>query len=244
MIVSKFLKVAAPISCILLLCSCGKANNTKTESTAPKTKDSSISTTIEKVQINLTDYFHNKYEGYDTFGYSTQYGVNVNQMIVDHPAAFGLPEPYTEDSASNSVLNDLLKNIDIDSLERLDHYSNGDVIKINWSENYKAVNDNEKYNVEFVPGSSEFTVSGLTELQEIDPFEKIQVSFSEIDGKAVCSITGNEPEIECVLDKEDFKMGDTVKITLVSRNNGMTIEDIYAENGLKPIPTEKEYKAE
>lgn len=242
MIFSKFLKVAAPISCILLLCSCGKANNTKTESTAPKATDSSISTTVAKVQINLTDYFHNTCEGYDTVGYSKKYGIDVNQMIVDHPAAFGLPEPYVEDAQSDAVLNNLLKSIDIEEIERFDHYANGDKIKITWKEDYKSLND--VYNVEFVPGSSEFTVSGLTELQEIDPFENIKVSFSEVDGKTVCTTTGNAPEIECVLDKEDFNMGDTVKISLVPKDKDTSIEDYYAESGLKPTATEKEFKAE
>lgn len=242
MIFSKLLKVAAPISCILLLCSCGKAKETKTESTAPKTNDSSISTTAAKVQINLTDYFHNTCEGYDTVGYSKKYGIDVNQMIVDHPAAFGLPEPYVENAQSDAVLNNLLKSIDIEEIERFDHYSNGDKIKITWKEDYKSLSD--VYNVEFVPGSSEFTVSGLTELQEIDPFDNIQVSFSEVDGKAVCNTTGNPPEIECVLDNEDFNMGDTIKISLVPKDKETSIEDYYAESGLKPTSTEKEYKAE
>lgn len=242
MIFSKFLKIAVPVSCILLLCSCGKANDTQTDSGTPKVNENSVSTTVEKVQINLTDYFHSECTGNDTVGYASNYGVHLNQMIVDHPAAFGLPEPYVEDSASEAVLNDLLQNINIDSLEKPFNYSNGDKVKIIWNDQYKALND--KYNVEFVPGISEFTVSGLTELKEFDPFDSIQVSFIEIEGKVLCNITGNATGTECVLDRDDFNMGDTVKISIVSMNKNETIEEFYAYNGFKPTCTEKEFKAE
>ena len=51
-------------------------------------------------------------------------------------------------------------------------------------------------------------------------------------------------KIECVLDNEDFNMGDTIKISLVPKDKETSIEDYYAESGLKPTSTEKEYKAE
>ena len=232
----KLIKTTLPLLCCILLCSCGseKSSNVNSNNTnSAASKDSSA----QKVRINLKDYALMEFKGNDTIGQPSNYGLDSVKMIQDNAEAFG--------GSSPAIISDVESYFDISIDKQL--LSNGDVIHLLVGDRYNELND--KYNVDINADGLEFTVSGLTELQEIDPFDSAEVTFTDPeDGgqSRICScfIAGGYSWVDYNIDKEIANVGDTVTVTFSSKLEGRTVEQAFAEDGFKPTKTEKEYIVE
>lgn len=236
----KLIKIIVPLTCCILLCSCGSSNNSNVNSNNNNTiAETSKDISASKVKINLKDYALMGYKGYDTIGLPSHYGLDTEKMVKDNAEAFGGSTP--------AIISDVVEYFDI-SIDK-DLLSNGDVIHLLVGDKYKELGD--KYNVDVNADGLEFTVSGLKELQEVDPFDHLEVSFLEnpedIGGQSrVCTYGGyyDYDYVECKIDKEIANVGDTVKITFSSTISNRTVEQAFAETGFKPTQIEKEYIVE
>lgn len=238
----KIIKIIAPLTCCILLCSCGSSNNSNVNSNNNNAAtEASKDTSAPKVKINLKDYALMGYKGNDTVGLPSNFGIDTEKMVQDNAEAFGGSTP--------AIISDVSEYFDI-SIDK-DLLSNGDVIHLLVGDRYKELND--KYNVDINADGLEFTVSGLTELQEIDPFDSIDVSFVESladepgSQSRVCDLTDNGycySSVQYSIDKEIANVGDTVKVTFSSIIDNRTVEQAFAEDGFKPTQTEKEYIVE
>lgn len=237
----KLIKIIAPLTCCILLCSCGSSNNNNVNSNNNNTAaETSKDTSASKVKINLKDYALMGYKGNDTIGLPSNFGLDTGKMVQDNAEAFGGSTP--------AIISDVSEYFDI-SIDK-DLLSNGDVIHLLVGDRYKELND--KYNIDINADGLEFTVSGLTELQEIDPFDSLELSFIEnsedIGGQSrVCCINDTGfcySSVQYSIDKEIANVGDTVKVTFSSIIGNRTVEQAFAEDGFKPTQTEKEYVVE
>ena len=233
----KLIKTIAPLTCCIMLCSCGSTNNSDVNNNNNTSSQTLKDTSAPKMKINLKDYALMGFKGYDTIGDPSNYGIDTEKMVQDNSEAFGGSTP--------AIISDVSEYFDISIDKHL--LSNGDVIHMLVGDRYKELSD--KYNVDINADGLEFTVSGLTELQEIDPFDSAEVTFTDpLDGtqSRICSfnIMGCYKWVDCNIDKGVANIGDTVKITFTSALEGRTVEQAFAEDGFKPTQTEKEYIVE
>ena len=206
---NKFIKIAAPLSLFLVsLCSCGSS---------------------KKVEIDLDNYTYMTFKGNDTVGMVDTFGIDIEKMVDDNPNAFG--------GSDMSIKNDVAGYFDIKTIgDETDKMTNGDIVTLDLGERYTELN--EKYNVNLTADNLDFTVNGLKELEEIDPFENIQVTFKDdptnIGGNTRwCTIDKyyNFPTIECKIDKTTANIGDTVTIEYFSKYDDKTVEQVFALEG-------------
>ncbi len=206
---NKFIKIAAPLS--LLLVSLCSCGSSK------------------KVEIDLDNYTFMTFRGNDTVGNVDSFGIDVQKMVEENSEAFGGSSPaIVSDVAEyfNPTVNDLFNDV-----------SNGDIVTLDLGDKYTELND--KYNVKLTADDLEFTVSGLKELEEIDPFDNMQVFFSEIPNEEnsnarICTFTGQYylSTVDCKIDKELANIGDTVTVEYISKyGDGTTVEQAFAKDG-------------
>lgn len=241
---NSFIKILIPVSCTLLLCSCGN--------TATKIKEEKSKTAAESkepiVQINLKDYIHTEVEGYDTVGTVKSYGLDTVKIAEDNKKAFKIPENTEDDAAMTAAVNCLNSYLDIKA-DKIDLLSNGDLISFNLNDNYKDIQN--LFSVDINANGIEYTVSGLTPLKEMDPFESVKCEFlhlpEELGENLISSYLSDSYRangIYCKMDKETVKVGETVTVEYYTDSDQYTIEQYFAMQGYKPTQLVKEYIAE
>ncbi len=198
-----------------------------------------VMTGCGKVEIELNDYVEVDYSGYDTIG-AVRYSIDFDSMIAENPNAFGLSEKYTqqEGEAVRAALSSSIGG----SFDEHNLLTNGDDIEFTWSVNEEKLT--EKYPVTLIYSDMEYTVSGLEELKDFDPFEYIEVSFSGIapDGRLLMNIDTDIP-IDATFTADTqygLRNGDTVTITAGAGN----LEQYALTKGYKLVKTSEEYTVE
>ena len=207
---NKVIKIAVPLSLALVsLCSCGSS---------------------KKVEIDLDNYTFMTFSGNDTVGIVDSCGIDVQKMVEENSEAFG--------GSSPAIISDVAGYFDIKTLNDVPlKMSNGDIVTLDLGERYTELNN--KYNVMLIADNLEFTVNGLKELEEIDPFSNMQFFFSEIpnekDSKSrICTFNGEYylSTVECKIDKEVAELGDTITVEYFSKyGDGTTVEQAFAKDG-------------
>ncbi len=121
--------------------------------------------------------------------------------------------------------------------------TNGDNIEFAWSVNEEKLT--EKYPVTLIYSDMEYTVSGLEELKDFDPFEYIEVSFSGIapDGQLLINTDNNIPIKDIYFNAESFYGLSNGDIVTVTADHG-SLEDLCLDNGYKLVKTSQEYTVE
>lgn len=193
-------------------------------------------------EINLNDYLDVTYSGYDSAGVATS-EFDIDKMIKDNSEAFGIKGDVT-DSELLKIEADLDDVID-GSLDKTTDLSNGDSVSYKWN---VSMTDKlkEKYKVEFVSEDKEFKVDSLDAVEEFDPFENLEVTFSGIAPNGSAKISGSIEEVPSLYFKADktseLKNGDIITITLDSYEDD--IESYCLEYGKVPTELEKEVTVE
>ncbi len=189
---------------------------------------------LKRQEVDLSDAATFQVTGYSGYGVAT---VVVNEEALEDKYEDLISE-HTKIRWSEFAEEVELLEYETTSLTGL---SNGDKITLTWE--YDKEKASEEYKVDLLCESIEFTVSGLTEVKKINPFEDITVEFSGVSGIGRADIrTEKRPDyydyFRPVLSaNSELSNGDEVKVTF-----DLTNKDLIAETfGYELSPAEKSY---
>lgn len=142
-------------------------------------------------------------------------------------------------------LEDKLYNSVEYSLSEEEGLSNGDEITLTIDVDESAFKD---YDFKLTGGEKKITVKGLEEVETIDPFEDVVVTFSGMSPNGTASVSTpssyNGIDLNYKLDKNTgLKNGDEVTLS-VSSYNGTDVEEYCAGKGKSLSATEKKFTVE
>lgn len=193
---------------------------------------------LKRQEVDLSDAVTFKVTGYSGYG--------VAEVALNEEA---LEEKYEDLISEHTKIrwSKFIEEVDLLEYEvtELSGLSNGDKITLTWE--YDKELAAEEYKVDILCESIEYTVTGLTEVKKVDPFEDFTVTFDGVsgDGYANIDIEGypdyrNYFNYE-VSNRYSLSNGDTVEITFdVSK-----YKDFVAEQfGYELYPTKKSYTVE
>lgn len=191
----------------------------------------------QPVTIDLDQLVEVNFTGYNTVGTATasidyeQYDQQLSEALNVEPEELYLSLEYSACTNAFQI-----------SLNKASNLSNGDEVTVSITYDNESIKD---YKVQFSGESLSFTVEGLDELEEIDPYEGLEVTFGGIspDGYVDYVYTGTSPyvsERSFIVDKDsNLKNGDTVTISIESYN-----EQIAAQSGYRLTETSKAFTVE
>ena len=200
----------------------------------------------QKKKVNINDYISVEYNGYETAGtaYVDFDETGFSEAVIKAQGK-KLKNVKSLDDLDWSDLTDLMGSSNWDLIDSItfdvkpdSDLSNGDVVTVtaSWNEDYE-----KKAGVKILSKEQEFTVEGLEEVKEVDPFEDIEVTFSGTPPYVYPNWTNNsEDDYLRYLwfnfeDYDSLDVGDTVTLTVdESEENAMA-------NGYKFTQTSKEY---
>ena len=188
----------------------------------------------KEVEVNLADYVKYTYEGYD--------GMGTGEAEIDaRKIARDIEEEIGEDKASDAQR--ILKKIDV-SLAKIADLSNGESVAVSF-DNIDADTLKEECGVIVKADGFDTTVSGLTELEEVDLFADYEIKFSGNDTIGYAYVNRyNFPEgvYGVYLDlekKENLSNGEKVKLIAKDYDDGDVVKTL-AEEGKKAKALEYE----
>lgn len=195
-------------------------------------------------EIDLNEYVDVKYEGISGYG-TASYEIDYVDLISDHDEIFGFDDDDLEDGDGEDFLEDMEDAIEGDLSEDKD-LTNGDEITFEWDLSAKKIED--KYKVKFVYSDITETVKGLQELEVVDAFEGIEVTFVGNSGYGTAKIDMSNRKYGMFdyifSDTKNLKNGDVVTITVAEgymsycMDAGIMPKDltkIYTVEGLKEL---------
>ena len=200
----------------------------------------------QKKKVNINDYISVEYNGYETAGtaYVDFDETGFSEAVIKAQGK-KLKNVKSLDDLDWSDLTDLMGSSNWDLIDSItfdvkpdSDLSNGDVVTVtaSWNEDYE-----KKAGVKILSKEQEFTVEGLEEVKEVDPFEDIEVTFSETPPYVYPNWTNNSDDDYLRYlwfnfeDYDSLDVGDTVTLTVdESEENALA-------NGYKFTQTSKEY---
>ncbi len=190
-------------------------------------------------KINLNEYLEVEYEGVNEHATAT-YEIDYVDLISDYEEIFGFDEDDLEDEDGEDFLEDMEDAIDGD-LNEDKNLKNGDELTFTWDVSAKKIED--KYKVKFEYTDVTMTVEGLDELEEIDAFAGVEVTFEGPSGYATAEFSTRNQKYNMFRYNfsggENLKNGDTVTVSLVDGYMAQCIAE-----GIMPKETVKTYKVE
>ena len=200
----------------------------------------------QKKKVNINDYISVEYNGYETAGtaYVDFDETGFSEAVIKAQGK-KLKNVKSLDDLDWSDLTDLMGSSNWDLIDSItfdvkpdSDLSNGDVVTVtaSWNEDYE-----KKAGVKILSKEQEFTVEGLEEVKEVDPFEDIEVTFSGTPPYVYPDWTNNSDDDYLRYlwfnfeDYDSLDVGDTVTLTVdESEENALA-------NGYKFTQTSKEY---
>ena len=165
-------------------------------------------------EIDLNEYLDVEYDGVS--GYATaRYEFDYVDLISDHDEIFGYDDDDLFDGDGEEFLEDMWDAID-GELSEDKNLKNGDELTFTWDVSAKKIED--KYKVKFVYSDITETVEGLQELEMVDAFEGIEVTFDGPSGYATANFDLKNRKYDMFAyifsDGTNLKNGDIVTITV------------------------------
>ena len=200
----------------------------------------------QKKKVNINDYISVEYNGYETAGtaYVDFDETGFSEAVIKAQGK-KLKNVKSLDDLDWSDLADVMGSSNWDLIDSItfdvkpdSDLSNGDVVTVtaSWNEDYE-----KKAGVKILSKEQEFTVEGLEEVKEVDPFEDIEVTFSGTPPYVYPDWTNNSDDDYLRYlwfnfeDYDSLDVGDTVTLTVdESEENALA-------NGYKFTQTSKEY---
>ena len=192
--------------------------------------------------IVIKDYVTFEASGFNTAG-KLKYKFEGEKLIEDNLDVFGLDT--TDGFAALSVLANLDKHLK-GSLDREDGLSNGDQVTFHWK-TADVEELEEKYDASFELNDISYTVSGLQEAQQFDPFDYLEIAYDGISPKATVRLTPDSKipvsGISFTADrKSDLANGDTITVSFGKESE--SVKDRCFQLGYIPTQTEKSFTVE
>lgn len=173
----------------------------------------------KKEKVDLNDYITVEFSGYDGNGYAD---VVFDYTTFESDVDAILEKKHVKNN--DSWLSDVyyVENAFSCSATPTSGLSNGDKVTISYTLQNESIKD---YKVELVGEEKTFEVKDLQEVQEIDPFEDVSVTFTGIDGDISAEIVNNSTNtfvndyLYFSLDKYyDISVGDEVTLSIDMTN--------------------------
>lgn len=196
-----------------------------------------LSTRKKQVTVDLNQFLktQNIFYGYDSKGYLDRENLFDRKAFLDEMKKIR-GEDYRE-----GAFDDYDYNYEKIKLSKEDALSNGDVIKLSWvdidPEYYK-----ETFGITFTYADTDITVSGLAQIQVVDVFKDVDVSFDGVSGAGEAYVYIGESTYLSnvqvnISDTEYLSNGDTVTVSFDA-------DDFAAVNGegVEPDSCEKSYE--
>jgi len=188
----------------------------------------------KKIDVDLTGIVSFEVEGYSGYGAAS---LRIDEEALEEEYGDLLYE-HAEMKMSTFIKRTDLLEYEVTSLDKL---SNGDKIVLSWkSDVEKAL---EEYKVNIICTDVEYVVSGLQEIEQINPFDMLSVQFEGISGKAsVYTTLESMPEYMyyfpyTVEGNTYLSNGDTVTITFDNSSK----DTVAANYGISLSETQKSY---
>ena len=202
------------------------------------------------VTVHLEDYVTVEYSGYDTIG-NASYSFDNEAFLED----YGEKIEYLGNSTEPlSLLDDeracqmlIQECVDAD-LSKNTGLSNGEEISLHWTcDNDTAMED---FGVRLSYEDMTFTVEGLNEAEEVDPFANIEINYTGTAPNGEASIINNSDEDYAydlnytVEPSEGLNNGDTITVSLSQAGTEENREYYLNNYGIIFTQTEKSYTVE
>lgn len=172
--------------------------------------------------IDIGECIHEpRYEGNDGEGEIKSDTLYIDEDLLEKRLEEAIKDEDNYVSAS-SVTRELILHPD-----KEDNLSNGDKINVVIEINNRDNLQNE-LGVRFTNPSKEFTVTGLTTIKEIDPFEDLKVSFTGISPRLKIELRNKNLKEE---DLTNFLLGNTSYYYDIYKNGKLTDKDTYYKIG-------------
>lgn len=221
-----------------------------------------------KTKINLNDYVEVNFSGYNTVGQAEINELKIrNDIILDHWETFGLTEEQheNEQAAANEDTRQFVESVSY-SLDKMSGLQNGDAVTLQWNVQEKELGElAKKIKAEFVYSDMTFTVEGLEEPEDWDPFEGTEikyrgklpfVSVDYIEHPAGSDVPGliwtnsdtdfnnrAEESADAEHISRGLENGDTITVN-ISAPDGQDIMQFCAMQGKRPIALSKDFTVE
>lgn len=190
---------------------------------------------LKREQVDLSGVVSFEVAGYSGYG--------VAELVIDEDA---LEDTYGELISDHTKLrwSKFVREVDLLEYEVTDlsGLSNGDKITLTWEcDKEKAA---EEYKVDIIGESVVYTVTGLTEIAKIDPFENFEVTFSGVSGDGYADVYTKEYEDYLnyfwyeTTEQYGLANGDEFTITFDVAGNRDWVREAY---GYELSPAEKTY---
>lgn len=190
---------------------------------------------LKRETVDLADVVTFQMSGYSGYGTAT--------VVIDEDA---LEDKYEDVISKHTKLrwSKFVREVDLLEYEvtELSGLSNGDKITLTWECNTGKALD--EYKVETICEDVVYTVTGLTELAKVDPFEDFEVTFSGISGEGMANVNldGYPDYLNYfwynVSETYSLSNGDSVVISFDTSGNKDYVAERY---GYELYPTEKTY---
>ncbi len=190
---------------------------------------------LKREQVDLSEVVSFEVTGYSGYG--------VAKLVIDEDT---LEDTYRDIISEHTKVrwNKFVNDVDLLEYEVTDltDLSNGDTITLTWE--YDKDKASEEYKVDIVGENVVYTVTGLTEIKKIDPFEDFEVTFSGVsgDGYADVSIKNYEDYLDYfwyeTSERYGLSNGDEVVVSFDISGNRDWVAETY---GYELYPTEKAY---
>lgn len=189
-----------------------------------------------KKKINVSDNLQISFEGYN--GYGTAELQNAYAWEEQAFEAAGIENIDGFDTLGNALNIEMAVSYEIEPNENL---SNGDTVVVKTVIDEAALED---YDFELVVGGEKtFTVADLPELQELDPFENIEIMYEGISSSARATVvqkdsTKNPMDFYYQVNpNSELKNGDKIIVSI----SGSNVESEAIEEGYRLTSLEKEF---
>jgi hypothetical protein len=192
----------------------------------------------EKKKVDLNDCYTVTFSGYDTVGEASA-NIDMDKFNKAVLKAQGKKVPDDQSEISQNNLQDIADNLTLENIQNgLVNYSlaesikanvtpsenlkNGDTVTVTYSFDEELAKQN---GIRFVAEDQTYTVSGLSEIKEVDPFDNIEVTYTGIAPNATLVLNNTATDeylssISYTADKEEgINVGDTITVTLDADEN-------------------------
>ncbi|MDE5679927.1 MAG: hypothetical protein K2I01_05785 [Lachnospiraceae bacterium] len=203
-----------------------------------------------KTTVNLNKYITIECAGYDSLG-TASFSFDYEAFEKDYSGKIKLSSKDSNEMKLLGLLSggssaELLLDVCVSqNLDQARNLSNGDTITLTW--NCEDEMASEYFNCKLDYSDIEYKVTGLTEVGKFNPFDYVEVSFSETEPYIIATITQNydQPEMQYIrftADKEhNLCNGDIVTVTASISGS----VDTFVENyGVVISETERTYTVE
>lgn len=154
------------------------------------------------------------------------------------------PEQYTQYLEAYSKFSSAVSSMDyIITSDKKENFSNGDVVTIKFEYNEKKL---QEAGISVSDDTFEYTVSGLTEATDVDPFEGLKVEYTGISPNVKVEFDTNgcneyvRNNVNFYIDGDNSKLANGEKFTVTASYSESKAE----QNAINITSTSKEYTVE